>query len=161
NGSGSTFPGFDGPAQLVGTGQTVRLKNLLVTVAARFPHLDQMTPIERPREGMIDMSGVGAAYSYGSDCFHIILSLTPDASISNAGFDQTLRAMALRCATFLAQVEKIDCEAERRNIALKPVDEPLPKVVLIYQVQSQICFARTFYYGEEVSKTLPSFVHPA
>jgi glycine reductase len=33
--------------------------------------------------------------------------------------------------------------------------------VLIYQVQSQLCCARTFYYGEEMSKTLPTFVHPA
>jgi glycine reductase len=36
----------------------------------------------------------------------------------------------------------------------------LPKVALIYQVQSQLCCARTFYYGEEISKTLPTFVHP-
>ena len=160
-GPGRTFPGFEGPAELVGTGQTARLKNLLVTVAARFPHLDEMTPIEKPREGMIDMSGVGAPYSYGSDYCHVVLSLTPDAAISNAGFDQTLRAMALRCAGFLAQIEKVGCEPERRIVALERVDERLPKVVLIYQVQSQICFARTFYYGEEVSKTLPSFVHPA
>ena len=32
--------------------------------------------------------------------------------------------------------------------------------MLIYQVQSQLCCARTFYYGEEISKTLPTFVHP-
>jgi hypothetical protein len=51
NSSGSTFPGFEGPAELVGTGQTTRLKNLLVTVAGRFPHPELMTPIEKPREG--------------------------------------------------------------------------------------------------------------
>ena len=57
NGSGSTFPGFEGAAQLVGTGQTIRIRNLLVTIAARFPHPEAMTPIEKPREGMIDMAG--------------------------------------------------------------------------------------------------------
>ena len=158
--SGSTFPGFEGAAQLVGTGQTARIGNLLVTIAARFPHLEAMTPIEKPREGMIDMAGVGASYSYGSDYFQLILALSPDSSVSNAAFDQALRNIALRCARFLAEVEKTESEPERKIVALRPVEERLPKVVLIYQVQSQLIGARTFYYGEEVSKTLPTFVHP-
>jgi glycine reductase complex component B subunit alpha and beta len=157
----ATFPGFEGAAQLVGTGQTIRIRNLLVTIAARFPHPEAMAPIEKPREGMIDMTGAGAPYSYGSDYFHLILALTPDSSVSNAAFDQTLRNIALRCARFLAQVEKTDAEPEPRIVALDPVDNHLPKVALIYQVQSQLVGARTFYYGEEVSKTLPTFVHPA
>jgi len=161
NQSGSTYPGFEGAAQLVGTGQTVRIKNLLVTLGGRFPHLEAMTPIEKPREGMIDMAGVGAPYSYGSDYFHLNLSLAPDESVSNAAFDHALRNIALRCARFLAAVEKINCEPEKKLIAVRPVSDGLPKVVLVYQVQSQLVCARTFYYGEEVSRTLPSFVHPA
>ena len=105
-GSGQTFPGFEGAAELVGSGQTVRIENLLVTVAGRFPHFDELSPIEKQREGILDMTGVGAPYCYGSDCFHLVLSLTPDASVSNAGFDQALRLMALRCARFIAQVDK-------------------------------------------------------
>ena len=160
-GAGSTFPGFDGPAELVGTGQTTRIKNLLVTVAGRFAHPELMTPIEKPREGIIDMAGVGAPYSYGSDHFHLVLSLTPDPGVSNAAFDGALRNIGLRCARFLAQVKKAGAEPERKIVALNPVDERLPKVVLIYQVQSQLVCARTFYYGEEVSRTLPTLVHPA
>jgi glycine reductase complex component B subunit alpha and beta len=120
-----------------------------------------MTPIERPREGIIDMAGVGASYSYGSDHFHLVLSLTPDPGVSNAAFDIALRSIALRSARFLAQVEKTDNDPERNIVALNPVDEDLPKVVLIYQAQSQLIGARTFYYGEELSRTLPTFVHPA
>jgi glycine reductase complex component B subunit alpha and beta len=156
-----TFPGFDGPADLVGSGQTMRLKNLLVTVAGRFPHPELMTPIEKPREGIIDMAGAGAAYSYGSDHFHLVLSLTPDPGVANVAFDLALRGIALRCARFLAHVEKTANDPERSLVALSPVDKRLPKIVLIYQVQSQLFCARTFYYGEEVSKTLPTFVHPA
>ena len=37
SGPGSSYPGFDGPAELVGTGQTTRIANLLVTVIGRFP----------------------------------------------------------------------------------------------------------------------------
>jgi glycine reductase len=110
---------------------------------------------------MIDMTGIGAPYSYGSDYFHLILSLTPDPSLSNAGFDQALRNIALRCGRYLAQEEKTNIDPETRVVALNAVNERLPKVVLIYQVQSQLIGARTFYYGEEVSKTLPTFVHPA
>ena len=155
------FPGFDGPAQLVGSGTTVRFKNLLVTVTGRFPDFAALSPIEKPREGIIDMAGVGAPYSYGSDFFHLVVSLTPDRSVSNAGFDQTLRQMALRCAKYLASVKKSGVEPATRFVALPPVNKDLPKVVLIYQVQSQLLGARTFYYGEEISRILPTFVHPA
>jgi len=160
DGRGSAFPGFDGPAELVGTGRTMRIGNLLVTLAGGFPHPELLTPIESPREGIVDMAGVGADYSYGSDRFHLILSLTPDGSVSNATFDQAVRSIPLRCARYLAQAEKIAVEPQRRTIALPPVNSALPKIVLIYQIQSQVCGARTFYYGEEVSKTLPTFVHP-
>lgn len=160
-GTSSTFPGFDAPVELVGSGRTVRIKNLLVTIAGRFPHLEAMTPIEKPREGIIDMAGAGAPYSYGSDHFHIVLSLTPEPSLSNSAFDQALRAIALRCAAFLAQVEKSAIAPERKLVALNPVEKDLPRVALIYQVQSQLCFARTFYYAEEVSRTMPTYVHPA
>ena len=101
-GSGTVFPGFHDSTKLVGTGKTSRLKNLLVTVAGRFPQFESLSPIEKPREGIIDMAGVGAPYAYGSDRFHLVLTLTPDPSVSNAGFDQALRNMALRCASFLA-----------------------------------------------------------
>ena len=83
NGARPAFPGFDGPAELVGTGQTTRISNLLVTIAGRFPHPESLTPIEMPREGILDMAGVGADYCYGSDHFHLILSLTPEPSVSN------------------------------------------------------------------------------
>lgn len=160
NGAQSAFPGFDGPAELVGTGQTTRISNLLVTIAGRFPHPESLSPIEMPREGILDMAGVGADYSYGSDQYQLILSLTPEPSVSNATFDQAVRSIALRCARYLARVEKASAGPERRLIALPPVNSALPKIVLIYQVQSQVTGARTFYYGEEVSKTLPTFVHP-
>jgi len=161
SGPGTTFPGFEGAAELVGTGQTVRIANLLVTVAGRFPHFDELSPIEKQREGILDMSGVGAPYCYGSDHFHLVLFLHPEPSVSNAGFDQALRLIALRCARLIAQAEKRDTAPQNRAIVLAPVEKTLPKVVLVYQVQSQITCARTFYYGEEVSKTLPTFVHPA
>jgi len=157
----SAFPGFSGPAQLVGSGQTARIKNLLVTVAGRFPDCAALTPIEKPREGIIDMTGVGAPYCYGSDYFHLVLTLVPDPTLSNAAFDHALRMISLRCASFLASADKIDCEPQRQRVPPEVADAELPKVVLIYQVQSQLCCARTFYYGEEISKTLPTFVHPA
>jgi glycine reductase len=157
----STFPGFNGPAELVGTGQTTRIDNLLVTVCGRFPHPELLTPIQMPREGILDMAGIGADYSYGSDKFHLLLSLAPDPSLSNARFDECLRGIALRCARYLAQVPKRSAEPVRRTVALPPVDNALPRLALIYQIQSQVLGARTFYYGEEISRTLPTFVHPA
>jgi glycine reductase complex component B subunit alpha and beta len=155
-----TFPGIDMPARLVGTGQTERMRNVLVTIAGSFPHPEAMTPIEKPREGMIDMTGVGARYSHGSDYFHLVLTLEGEPALSNLAFDQALRNIGVRVARYLAGAEKNGAEPERKKVNLAPVQNKLPKVVLIYQVQSQIPLVRTFYYGEEISKTLPSFVHP-
>jgi len=155
-----TFPGVDAPARLVGTGRTARLRNVLVTIAGRFPHIDAMTPIEKPREGLIDMSGVGARYCHGSDYFHIVLTLEGEAALSNLAFDQDVRNIGVRVARYLARINKTGVAPERKKICLAAVQGNLPKVVLIYQVQSQIPLVRTFYYGEEISKTLPSFVHP-
>lgn len=159
-GTSHTFPGIDVPAQLVGTGQTVRLRNLLVTVIGQFPHPEIMAPIEKPREGIIDMAGIGAPYSYGSDFFHLIVSLDPDPSISNMAFDQALRCISIRIARYLANCEKTNVSPEKKVIRLDGPTQKLPKVILVYQVQSQIPFARTFYYGEELSRSLPSYVHP-
>ena len=159
-GTSHAFPGIDVPAQLVGTGQTVRLRNLLVTVIGQFPNTEIMTPIEKPREGIIDMAGIGAPYSYGSAFFHLIVSLDPDPSISNMAFDQALRCIAIRIARYLAKCEKTNVSPEKRAMRLDKPTEKFPKMILIYQVQSQIPFARTFYYGEELSRTLPSYVHP-
>jgi len=155
-----TFPGIDMTARLVGTGQTERLRNVLVTVTGSFPHVETMTPIEKPREGIIDMTGVGAPYSHGSDYYHLVLTLEGEPSVSNLAFDQALRTMGVRVARYLAGVEKSETAPERRTIHLAQVQNKLPKVVLIYQVQSQIPLVRTFYYGEEISKTLPAFIHP-
>ena len=155
-----TFPGIDVPARLVGTGQTHRLCNMLVTIAGSFPHPEAMTPIEKPREGMIDMTGVGARYCHGSNYFHLILTLEGDPSVSNLAFDQALRTIGVRVARYLARADKSGAAPERRKLHLAPVHKKLPKVVLIYQVQSQIPLVRTFYYGEEISKTLPTFIHP-
>ncbi|HVO92124.1 MAG TPA: glycine/sarcosine/betaine reductase component B subunit [Terriglobales bacterium] len=155
-----TFPGIDVPARLVGTGQTERLRNVLVTLAGSFPDPEAMTPIEKPREGIIDMAGVGARYSHGADYFHLVLTLEGGSALSNLAFDQALRNIGVRIARYLAGAEKNGAAPEQKKVHLAPVQHKLPKVVLIYQVQSQIPLVRTFYYGEEISKTLPSFVHP-
>jgi len=155
-----TFPGVDHPARLVGTGRTERLRNVLVTIAGRFPHAELLTPIEQPREGLIDMSGIGARYCHGSDSFHVVLTLEGEAALSNLAFDQALRNIGVRVARYLAGVGKSGAAPETKRIGLDRVQSKLPKIVLIYQVQSQIPLVRTFYYGEEISKTLPSFVHP-
>ena len=154
------FPGFEPPASLVGTGRTVRLRNMLITITGLFPHPELMTPLERPREGLIDMSGAGALYSYGSNLFHLVLTLEPEPVVSNMAFDQLLRSIGISLARWLAQVEKLDAEPERHASELFKPETKLPKVVLIYQVQSQIPLVRTFYYGEEISRTLAAFVHP-
>ena len=58
------------------------------------------------------MSGVGAPYSYGSERFHLVLTLSPSAAVSNAGFDDALRRMALRLARFIAALEKRNSELD-------------------------------------------------
>ena len=154
------FPGIDQPACLVGTGRTARLRNLLITLTGLFPHSEAMTPLERPREGIIDMCGAGALYSYGSSLFHLVLTLEPEPAVSNIAFDQIARSIGIRLARRLAQIDKIDAKPEQHASQFLRPEKTLPRVALIYQIQSQIPLVRTFYYGEEISRTLPGFVHP-
>ena len=106
------------------------------------------------------MSGVGARYCHGSDYFHIILTLEGEASLSNLAFDQALRISGYALRAISLGSEKARGAGEKKNFISVRIDKKLPKVVLIYQVQSQIPLVRTFYYGEEIAKTLPSFIHP-
>ncbi|HLN84566.1 MAG TPA: glycine/sarcosine/betaine reductase component B subunit, partial [Candidatus Binatia bacterium] len=121
-----TFPGIDHPARLVGIGRTERLRNVLVTIAGRFPHAERMTPIEQPREGLIDMSGIGARYCHGSDSFHIILTLEGEAALSNLAFDQALRYIGVRVARYLAGVRKSGAAPDTKRICLNRIDRKLP-----------------------------------
>ena len=137
-GSSLTFPGFDGPAELVGSGRTARLKNILVTVAGRFPHPELMSPIEKPREGIIDMTGVGAAYASGSDYFLLIVSPSAEPSVSNAAFDHAIRTIALRSARYLAQAKKtryFDNDQKRFEETIKNYNHKIKK---IERLQEQI-----------------------
>ena len=78
------------PARLLGTGETQRLRNMLITIAGIFPHLELMTPIEKPREGIIDMAASGPGTRMAPGYYHLILTLEPESSVSNLSFDHAL-----------------------------------------------------------------------
>src|SRR5262245_10989071 len=80
-GESIAFPGLLGPPRTVGRGVTHRLGGVAVLESAVFPEV-AIGGLEF-NEGLIDMSGPGAAYSACSDTHDVVLVFTPRPGVGN------------------------------------------------------------------------------
>ena len=86
----SPYPGMFSPMRLAGTGRTRVLRGVSVMQTGRRQGI---------QEGIIDMSGPGAAYSLFSSLCNVVLRCTPaDPNASNGDFDAATRKSLLAAA---------------------------------------------------------------
>ena len=156
--NGSAYPGADGPVQMAGDGATVRLEHAAVIVSCEVPWRSR-GGLLMAREGIIDMSGPGAMYSPFGRTHNIVavLQLSPD--LEEEACEQATRTAGLRLAASVAgSLQQVKPAAvEHLELAAAP---GLPRVVYIYQIQSQALWARTFLYGYGLDDQLPVLLHP-
>ena len=157
-GASCAFPGFNGPPHTAGAGRTHRLSGCAVTVVTEFPF--EASGVLAFEEGVIEMSGPGAAYSGGADRVHLLLGLTPGTASTNADYDDAVRRAALRVADHLAAATATLTPPETETLALTPPERTLPRVVWVHQVRAQGPMVQTFLYGHEMSGMVPTMVHP-
>lgn len=153
-GGASPFPGALGAVEMAGRGKT----NLLDGVAVL-----QTGARQGIQEGIVDMSGPGAAYSVFSKTINIVLSCTPPADSSNIDFDRAMRKAGLLTAQYLAGVTKDLDPDEVEVFDSAPFDTSnpsLPRVAYICHLQSQGTLRDTYVYGENVRALLPTLLHP-
>lgn len=153
------FPGFLGPARTVGSGVTRRLSGVAVLESAQLP--EPTSGILEFNEGLIDMSGPGAAYCACSNTHNLVLLFTPRPGATNREFESAIRLGALRVSRRLAETTLGASPPDQvEEFELGGADPLLTRVAYVDQVQQQGFLVQTFLYGEPVESLAPTVVHP-
>jgi len=159
----ATFPGITGKVAPSGEGVLHALKGCSILGVGK--HWGSFG------DGMVDMSGDGAKYTYYSQLINICLVIDTDEEAER--HEQQKRNHAIRWAThrfaeYIAQTVKALTPDETEVYDFSPITKrkgdftPLPSVVLVAQPQSQMeeLGYNTHLYGWDLNKYLPSFISP-
>lgn len=162
-GGGPVFSGVTGELCQVGNSRTHALKNCSVLVVGKKWGGFQ--------DGLVDMSGEGAKYTYFSQLINLCLVADTDEELER--YEQQKRNRALRWAGLrlaeyigncLAQLEPEEIETfELPPLAKRRSDlMALPGVVYVMQLQSQMEEAgyNDLVYGWDANSMLPTYIHP-
>lgn len=156
-GPGEVFPGFIGPVETVGSGKTLVLEGMAVLTAGR---------LVAAQEGIVDMSGPGAAYTPFSQTCNLVIVLTPRDDIKLHEAEHTCRMAGLKAAHYLAVSCKNAPIDTSETFDFPPLTEAmhahpgLPKVGYLYMLQSQGLLHDTWVYGVDAKRTLPTLLGP-
>lgn len=154
-GPGEVFPGFLGPQETMGNGYTLALKGISVITCGQIVGF---------QEGLLDMSGPGAQYSYFSKLTNLVICPKVAEGLTQHQHEETLRIAGLRAAAYLARAGK---EMEPDEIeefeALSPKTDSqiqLPRVAYIYMILSQGLLHDTYIYGRDSKEIIPTILQP-
>ena len=157
-GDGRVFSGLLGPPDTVGSGRTHRLQGMAIMATAQVPN--PVTGLLQPREAIVDMSGPAAPYSPFSETANLVVTFHPAPDVDNADFDQALRLANLRAAEYLAKVTGDLSPDDLQIFELTETDPALPRIVYLYQAQSQGIYSDTYLYGKAIQDMVPTIIHP-
>lgn len=156
---GATFPGALGTLIVAGRGRTNRLDGVAVISAADLlPSTDAAA--RDIQDGVIDMSGGGAAYTPWSRTTNLVLTFERDLSMPLIEVDAAIRRSALRVARDLAAAT-IGARADALERIARPPAGDLPPVCVILQLGGESPLYDTFFYGTSIRGRLPMPVDPA
>jgi glycine reductase len=158
-GDSVAFPGLLGPPRTVGRGVTRRLGGVAVLESGVLPEL-AIGGLEF-NEGLIDMSGPGAAYCACSETHNVVLVFTPRPGVTNREFEAAFRLGALRVCRRLAET----------TLGAAPPDEVerfgfgdaapgVPRVAYVDMVQQVGFLCQTLLYGQPVDGVVPTLLDP-
>ena len=160
---GPVFPGVTGSLVQAGNGKTYALKDMSVLVVGKIYGGFQ--------DGLIDMSGEGAKYSYFSGLKNLVLVADTDEEFERHEQQKKNRALrwaGMRLAEYIGKTVK-DLSPETTDVyesapLLKrnEKEKSLPNVALVLQPQSQMeeMGYNTLIYGWDANHMLPTFMHP-
>ena len=158
-GDRDVFPGLLGPPRTVGRGITRRLGGVAVLESAVLPEL-AIGGLEF-NEGLIDMSGPGAAYCACSTTHNVVLVFTPAPDATNRDFETGFRGGALRVAHRLAETTLGDTRPDHvEHFTLGGAGPDVPRVVYVDMVQQVGFLCQTLLYGHPVDALVPTVLDP-
>ncbi|WMJ76832.1 MULTISPECIES: glycine/sarcosine/betaine reductase component B subunit [unclassified Sedimentibacter] len=162
-GGGPVFPGVTGDLMQAGNGKTLALKNCSVLAVGK--HWGGF------QDGLIDMSGEGAKYTYYSQLNNIVLVADTDEDFEKneqQKKNKALRWAGMRLAEYVGSCVKDLVPEETEVFELDSMTKrtgnvnDLPSVVLVLQLQSQMeaLGYNDLVYGWDANRMLPTLMHP-
>ncbi|WDV46919.1 glycine/sarcosine/betaine reductase component B subunit [Clostridiaceae bacterium M8S5] len=157
------FPGVTGDLVKAGAGKTHALKGCSVLVVGQ--HWGGF------QDGLIDMGGEGAKYTYFSQLRNIVLVADTDEEFEKREQqkkNKALRWAGMRLAEYVGNAVKDLKPEEVETFELAPITKrseevnKLQNVVLVLQPQSQMEEAgyNDLVYGWDCNHLVPTFMHP-
>ena len=162
-GGGAVFPGVTGELLQAGNGTTNALKDMSVLVVGR--HYGGF------QDGLIDMAGEGAKYTYYSQLKNLVLVAHTDEEFEHQEQQKknhALRWAGMRLAEYVGACTKDLTPDDQEVFEMEPITKrpekvnSLPSVVLVLQPQSQMeeMGYNDLNYGWDCNHMLPTFMHP-
>lgn len=162
-GGGPVFPGVTGELMQAGDGTTHALKDMSILVVGK--HYGGF------QDGLIDMGGEGAKYTYYSQLKNLVLVADSDEVFEQKEQQKKNRALrwaGMRLAEYIGACTKDLTPDEVEIFELEPVTKrsrevnELPSAVLVLQPQSQMEEGgyNDLNYGWDCNRMLPTFMHP-
>jgi glycine reductase len=156
-GSAGVFPGILADMQAVGEGVTHALDGCTVmTMATDLLHFTQ---------GIVDMSGPGAAYSCFSKLNNVVIIVTPRHDINAFNYEKSVRLAGLKAAAYLGKAAADIAPDEREIFTYDPILEAvqkypdLPRIAYVYMLITQRRIEHTVY-GLDAAGMLPTLISP-
>ncbi len=147
---GTAYPGFRGEAPCSSVIHV--LDNVAVAMVANLPNV---------QEGFVETTPEASTYTPFADTFNLVISFTVEQGVDKEKADAAIRAFQLEVSEMLGGLG-LDRypEREERFVWPPPPAPSLPKVALVYFVQSQGAMRRTFVRGREADSMEPCVENP-
>ena len=158
-GDGGEFPGVIAGVDTVGSGKTHVLRGMAVVTAGKIVGF---------QEGVIDMSGPGAAYTPFSKLNNFVVVAEPvDGHMDHRHeYEEAVRIAGLRAATFLGECGRNVQPDETKVFETYGIKEGieklpnLPRVAYVHMLQSQGLLHDTYVYGVDAKRSLTTIINP-
>jgi len=156
-GTGEIFPGMIGSNNQVGEGVTKVFKGTAVVTVGK---------IDGVKEGIIDMSGPGAAYTPFSRTNNLVLDCEPISGLGTHQYEEALRLAGFKIARYIGVKSEKAKTQEKVVYETLPLEQQqqkhpgLPKVGYVYMLQSQGLRHDTYVYGEDAKEITPTMIYP-
>ncbi len=156
-GRGGIFPGVIAKVDTVGSGKTHVLKGMAVVTAGKIVGF---------QEGVIDMSGPGAAYTPFSQTLNLVMVCEPVDGLKQHDYEKAVRLAGLRVAVALGELGRNVTPDETKVYETCGIKEgiekypDLPRVAYVQMLQSQGLLHDTYVYGVDAKKTLSTILCP-
>jgi glycine reductase len=157
-GPGGIFPGMISKVDTVGSGKTHVLRGMAVVTVGRIVGF---------QEGIIDMTGPGAAYTPFSKLHNLVLVMEPVEGIAPHDYEKAARMAGLQLAVTIGELAR-NLEPDETEVFKTPrisesfdaILRGLPRVGYVMMLQSQGLLHDTYVYGVDAKRTLSTLIRP-